>query len=126
MLDTLLFAAPGNALVAAIAGIFGLMIGSFLNVVIHRLPKMMQRESDNYVASESGQPLPHQDRYNLVLPRSRCPHCGHKITALENIPVLSYLVLRGKCRGCQAAISIRYPAIELLTGALSCFLIWHF
>lgn len=126
MLDTLLFAAPGNALVAAIAGIFGLMIGSFLNVVIHRLPKMMQRESDNYVASESGQALPHQDRYNLVLPRSRCPHCGHKITALENIPVLSYLVLRGKCRGCQAAISIRYPAIELLTGALSCFLIWHF
>ncbi|RJG03711.1 prepilin peptidase [Noviherbaspirillum sedimenti] len=126
MWDALLFAAPGSLASAAVAGILGLLIGSFLNVVIHRLPKMMQRESDNYVASESGKPLPHQDRYDLVMPLSACPHCGHAITAWENIPVLSYLILRGKCVACKAPISARYPAVELLTGALSFFLIWHF
>jgi len=123
---TLLFAGPGNLLPAIVAGILGLLIGSFLNVVIHRMPKMMQRESDNYVAQESGRPLPHMERYDLVLPRSACPHCGHHITALENIPVLSYLVLGGKCRQCKAPISIRYPLVEALTGALSAFMIWHF
>ncbi|MDP9109217.1 MAG: prepilin peptidase, partial [Pseudomonadota bacterium] len=102
------------------------MIGSFLNVVIHRVPKMMQRESDNYVASETGQPLPHTDRYNIVVPRSACPSCGHAIGALENIPVLSYLALRGKCKACKAPISARYPTIELLTGVLSAVLVWHF
>ncbi len=126
MWETLLFAAPGSLLSAAVGGIFGLLIGSFLNVVIHRLPKMMQRDSDNYVAHESGKPLPHQDRYSLASPRSACPSCGHQITALENIPVISYLALRGKCIACKAPISIRYPAVELLTGALSFFLIWHF
>lgn len=126
MIDVLLFAPPGNILSASVAGIFGLLIGSFLNVVIHRLPIMMQRESDDYVAQESGKPLPHLDRYNLTVPRSACPHCGHRITALENIPVLSYLILRGKCAGCNAHISLRYPAIELLTGVLSAILIWHF
>src|SRR4051812_45302265 len=104
MLDQILFAAPASVLPAAIAGLFGLLIGSFLNVVIHRMPKMMQRESDNYVAQESGKPLPHQDRYSLVMPRSACPHCGHQITALENIPVISYLALRGKCIQCKAPI----------------------
>jgi leader peptidase (prepilin peptidase)/N-methyltransferase len=123
---TLLFAGPGNLLPAIVAGILGLLIGSFLNVVIHRMPKMMQRESDNYVAQESGQPLPHMERYDLVLPRSACPHCGHQITALENIPVLSYLVLGGKCSQCKAPISIRYPLVEALTGALSAFIVWHF
>lgn len=126
MLDVLLFAAPGSILPAAIAGIFGLMIGSFLNVVIHRLPQMMQRESDNYVAEESGKPAPHTDRYNLVVPRSACPHCGHQITALENIPVVSYLILGGKCSTCKAPISARYPIVESLTGILSFLLIWHF
>lgn len=126
MLDALLFAPPGNMLSASVAGIFGLLIGSFLNVVIHRMPIMMQRESDNYVAQESGRPLPHAERYNLTAPRSACPHCGHRISALENIPVLSYLFLRGKCAGCKAPISIRYPLIELLTGALSAILVWHF
>ena len=86
----------------------------------------MQRESDNYVAAESGQPLPHSDRYNLMLPRSACPHCGHQIGALENIPLISYLLLRGKCAACKAPISIRYPLIELLTGVLSVLLIWRF
>jgi leader peptidase (prepilin peptidase)/N-methyltransferase len=126
MPDSLLFAAPGNTFVALIAGIFGLMIGSFLNVVIHRVPKMMQRESDNYVAHESGKPLPHTERYNLMVPRSACPHCGHQITALENIPVISYLFLRGKCSKCKAPISARYPIVELLTGIASALLIWRF
>jgi leader peptidase (prepilin peptidase)/N-methyltransferase len=126
MLDLLLSAPPQSVLPAAVAGLFGLMIGSFLNVVIHRLPKMMQRESDNYVAQESGQSLPHTDRYNLMVPRSACPQCGHQITALENIPLVSYLFLRGKCVKCKTRISARYPVVELLTGALSAFLVWRF
>ena len=126
MQDLAVFAAPGLLLGAALAGFFGMMIGSFLNVVIHRMPKMMQRESDNYVASESGLPLPHTDRYNLMVPRSACPQCGHAITALENVPVISYLVLRGKCKQCKTPISLRYPSIEILTGALSAVLVWHF
>jgi leader peptidase (prepilin peptidase)/N-methyltransferase len=126
MIDLLWSAPAGNIFPAVIAGIFGLLIGSFLNVVIHRMPKMMQRESDNYVAHESGKPLPHEGRYDLIAPRSACPHCEHQITALENIPVVSYAFLRGKCIECKAAISIRYPLVELITGLLSGFFIWHF
>lgn len=125
-METLLFAAPASLAPALVAGLFGLLIGSFLNVVIHRVPKMMQRESDNYVAHESGKELPHTDRYNLMVPRSSCPHCGHQIGAMENIPVLSWLALRGKCRKCKAPISPRYPAVELLTGLLSALLVWRF
>jgi leader peptidase (prepilin peptidase) / N-methyltransferase len=126
MFDFILFAPPGSMLPAAFAGVLGLLIGSFLNVVIHRLPKMMQRESDNYVAQESDRPLPHTDRYNLMVPRSACPHCGHRIGAIENIPVVSFLFLRGKCIECKAPISVRYPIVEALSGALSAALIWHF
>lgn len=126
MLDLLLFTPPGNIIPTVVAAIYGLLIGSFLNVVIHRVPKMMQRESDNYVAQESGKPLPYTDRYNIVVPRSACPHCGHRITALENIPVVSYLFLRGKCIECKTPISVRYPIVEALTGALSALLIWRF
>jgi leader peptidase (prepilin peptidase)/N-methyltransferase len=126
MQDILLFAPPATLVAAIAAGIFGLLIGSFLNVVIHRLPIMMQRESDNYVASESGKDLPHSTRYNLVVPRSACPHCQHQITALENIPVVSYLVLGGKCSSCKAKISPRYPIIEAFTGLLSAALVWQF
>ncbi|MBV8632963.1 MAG: prepilin peptidase [Burkholderiaceae bacterium] len=146
MLDMFFFAAPGSVFPAAVAGVFGLLFGSFLNVVIHRLPRMFERQSDDYlpeyqasradaahlgsavtsITYESTVPLPHTDTYNLVLPNSACPHCGHKITALENIPVLSYLVLGGKCSACKAPISMRYPAVELLTGLLSVFMIWHF
>ena len=122
--STLLFAAAGDLPIALIAGLFGLLFGSFLNVVIHRLPKMMQRESDNYVAEESGKPPPHTDRYNIMVPRSACPHCQHQITALENIPVVSYLVLRGRCSNCKAPISARYPAVEALTGVLSALVVW--
>jgi leader peptidase (prepilin peptidase)/N-methyltransferase len=126
MLDLLLFAAPASELPTIAAAVLGLLIGSFLNVVIYRVPKMMQRESDNYVAEESGKPLPHTDRFNLMVPRSACPHCGHQITALENVPVVSYLVLRGKCSQCKAPISARYPAIEMLSGVVSAALVWHF
>lgn len=117
---------PGNWLATSIAGIFGLMISSFLNVVIHRLPRMMQREADNYLAQETGQPLPHVDHYNLTLPRSACPNCNHQISALENIPIISYLALRGKCSECKTSISIRYPLIELFGALLSACAIWHF
>ena len=125
-METLLFAAPASLGPTLVAGLFGLLIGSFLNVVIHRIPKMMQRESDNYVANELGKELPHTDRYNLMVPRSCCPHCGHQITALENIPVVSWLALGGKCRKCKAPISPRYPVVELVTGLLSAFLVWTF
>ncbi|MBJ7312086.1 prepilin peptidase [Rugamonas sp. CCM 8940] len=122
----LLFAAPADFAVSLLAGLFGLLFGSFLNVVIYRVPKMMQRESDNYVAVESGREPPHADRFNLMVPRSACPHCGHQIGALENIPLLSWLLLRGKCSACKAPISVRYPAVELLTGLLSALLVWRF
>ncbi|MEW6370140.1 MAG: A24 family peptidase [Pseudomonadota bacterium] len=125
-METLLFAAPASLAPTLAAALFGLLIGSFLNVVIHRIPKMMQRESDNYVAHESGKELPHTDRYNLMVPRSACPHCGHQITALENIPVVSWLALGGKCRKCKAPISPRYPAVELVTGLISALLVWTF
>ncbi len=126
MQDGIFFLAAGSLLPTVLAAVFGLLIGSFLNVVIHRLPIMMQRESDNYVAHESGKPLPHTERYNLVAPRSACPQCKRQIGALENVPVLSYLALRGKCAGCKTPISIRYPLVEALTGGLSALLIWHF
>lgn len=99
--------------------LFGLVVGSFLNVVIHRLPKMMEREWHASCLDLQGQQAPEQPKYNLLVPRSTCPQCGHKITAMENIPVISYLCLRGRCKGCQARISPRYPLVELLTGLLS-------
>jgi len=125
-LDSFLFAPPATLAATLVAALFGLLVGSFLNVVIHRIPKMMQRESDNYVAQESGREPPHTDRYNLMVPRSSCPCCGHGITAIENIPVISWLALRGKCRSCKAPISARYPAVELLTGILAGVLVWTF
>lgn len=125
MLDLVLFAPAGFWLSTLFAGIIGLLIGSFLNVVIHRLPIMMQRESDNYVAMESGKPLPHVGTYNLVTPRSACPQCGHQITALENIPVISYLFIRGRCSQCKTPISMRYPVVEIITALLSAYAIWH-
>src|SRR5690606_30089494 len=95
-------------------------------VVIHRLPKMMEREWQAQAAELRGEPAPEAPRFNLATPRSRCPHCGHVITALENIPVVSYLVLRGRCRHCSAPIGRRYPVVELLTAALSGYAAWHF
>lgn len=106
--------------------VLGLLVGSFLNVVIYRLPIMMQNEWQAQCAELAGQPFEATSEFNLSTPRSRCPHCGHAITALENVPVLSYLALRGKCRSCQASISARYPVIEALTGLISGVVAWHF
>lgn len=103
----------------AVCLMLGLVVGSFLNVVIHRLPKMMEREWQASCLDLQGQAAPELPKYNLVVPRSACPHCGHQITALENIPVISYLFLRGRCKACKAPISARYPLVELLTGLLS-------
>lgn len=144
---------------AALAGLLGLLIGSFLNVVIHRLPRMIERgnvsgvvdwfaDVDEYVERVA----PHVDAgrrkevvrdlhatepafhalmgmlpdENLMRPGSRCGSCGHRIGALENVPVVSYLVLRGRCKACGSRISMRYPAIELLTGALFAAVAWRF
>lgn len=121
----------------AIVGLFSLMIGSFLNVVILRLPVMMERQwrrqcaeyqaeaRDTDTGTKNGGAEP-EERFNLATPRSRCPHCGHAITALENIPILSYLVLRGRCSSCGAGISARYPLIEAATAALSMAVAWQF
>ncbi len=111
---------------ALFCGILGLLVGSFLNVVIHRLPKMMEREWHAQCAELSGQTVAPAPRYDLLVPRSACPHCGHAISAAENIPVLSYLFLRGKCAGCAAAISVRYPIVEAVSGMLSAYAAWHF
>lgn len=101
--------------------LFSLMIGSFLNVVIHRLPIMLEREWQaeyrSYFTPDEEQAT--EPRYNLMVPRSACPHCGHAITALENIPLMSWLWLKGRCGECQAPISARYPLVELLTALLS-------
>ena len=102
-----------------LGGLLGLLVGSFLNVVIHRLPRMMERDWQCQCADLRGEAAPQGEDLSLVKPRSRCPACGHSISALENIPVLSWLVLRGKCSACQAPISARYPLIEILTGLLT-------
>lgn len=104
----------------------GLMVGSFLNVVIHRLPKMMEQGWRQQCAELRGDTAPAQPTYNLVVPRSACPHCNHAISAWENIPVFSYLWLRGKCKGCAARISPRYPIVEAITGLLCAYAAWHF
>jgi leader peptidase (prepilin peptidase)/N-methyltransferase len=124
-LQSLLVAPAATPAAAIVWVLIGLVVGSFLNVVIHRIPQMMQRESDNYMAMENDEPPPHADRYNLLAPRSACPACGHQLSAMENIPVVSYLWLRGRCSECRAPISPRYPAVELLTAALSALVVWQ-
>src|SRR5262244_864223 len=96
--------AMGPLAAASIAAIVGLCVGSFLNVVIHRLPKMLDRGWRAECAELAGQPVADLAAYNLVTPRSQCPSCGHPISAMENIPVLSYLLLRGRCSACHATI----------------------
>lgn len=132
----LLQSSPAAFIATAI--VIGLMVGSFLNVVIHRLPRMMQRDWNEQAAvmledaaladcatkfrSENTVPA----RYNLVVPRSSCPKCGHQIRSRENIPIISYLVLRGKCAQCKNPISPRYPVIEAVSGVLAGYIAWHF
>ena len=109
-----------------IAAVAGLCIGSFLNVVIHRLPKMLERGWEAQCAELRGETVPPADPYNLVVPRSACPKCGTQITALQNIPVVSWLALGGKCASCRTPISARYPAVEVLGGLLAAVAIWRF
>ena len=121
MLDGL----PQEVLVA-LAGFFGLLVGSFLNVVIYRLPKMMELQWTAECAELSGQTAePTAEKLSLVSPRSRCSNCGHMIAWYENIPVLSYFILRGKCSVCGTPFGIRYPLVELSTGLLFAFCAWR-
>jgi leader peptidase (prepilin peptidase) / N-methyltransferase len=115
---------PVALLIAAL--LFGLIVGSFLNVVIHRIPIILDRTWRRQCDELSGKQPVAEETYNLVLPRSQCPACGHLITAVENIPLVSFALLRGKCRGCGKRISWRYPAVELATGLLSVSVAWHF
>ena len=130
-----------------VISVLGLLIGSFLNVVIHRLPVIMERSwrqqcedflADNSPPSDQADKTASakttvdaaaakpKEKYNLVTPRSTCPHCGHRITAMENIPVISYLILKGKCSACGQKISLRYPIIEMITAILSLTIAWQF
>ena len=111
---------------AAVAGLLGLCVGSFLNVVIHRLPKMMEQDWHAQCADLRGETPSTATALTLARPRSRCPACGHQITALENIPIISYLLLRGRCSNCGTSISLRYPVVEAVTGLLSAYAVWHF
>ena len=112
-------------LCAALAGLMGLLIGSFLNVVIYRLPKMMERQWADECAELAGKPAEAAEMFNLLAPRSRCSSCGHLIAWYENIPVLSYLWLKGKCSVCGTSYGVRYPLVELVTGILFFFCAWR-
>ena len=119
--------AANPALFAAAAFLFGLAIGSFLNVVIHRLPVILERQWRSQAAELEGRQAPPQDgRFDLVTPRSRCPACQAQIRGIHNVPVLSWIALRGRCASCRAPISVRYPLVELATGAAFAAVAWHF
>jgi leader peptidase (prepilin peptidase) / N-methyltransferase len=113
-------------LLISFAGLFGLLIGSFLNVVIHRLPKMMERDWKLQLSEANGEAVVDAPSYNLLTPGSTCPHCGHAIRAWENIPLLSYALQAGKCSACRASISPRYPIVEAITGLLAALCVWKF
>ena len=108
------------------AGILGLCLGSFLNVVIYRLPKMMEADWRAQCAELNGTTPAETDKLSLAMPGSACPNCGHEIRFWENIPLISYLLLGGKCSSCQLRISLRYPLIEAATGIISAYTAWHF
>jgi leader peptidase (prepilin peptidase)/N-methyltransferase len=111
-----------------VAALTGLAVGSFLNVVIHRLPKMMERDwkRDCRVLLELEPDAKQEEPFDLVRPRSRCPQCSHAVSALENIPVVSWLALRGRCSACKAPISVRYPVIETIASVLTIVVVWRF
>ena len=110
----------------ALADVVGLCVGSFLNVVIHRLPRMLERGWREQCAELAGQAPEPGPAYNLVVPRSACPSCGHRIGAHENVPLVSWLALRGKCSACKASIPVRYPLVELAGGLLAAYAVWRF
>lgn len=135
-LFNLLQGSPTAFITAAV--VVGLLVGSFLNVVIYRLPRMMQRDWNEQAATlledaalaDCAEKLRNANdvpaKFNLVVPRSACPKCGHQIHALQNVPVISYLVLRGKCANCRTPISARYPVIEASSGIIAGYIAWHF
>lgn len=114
------------ALMYSYLAIFSLLVGSLLNVIIYRLPIMLQHEWEEQAREILNLPPVKTESINLFFPRSFCPHCKHQVSAWQNIPIISYLLLRGKCGHCKAGISLRYPAIELLTMLVSIFALWHF
>ena len=118
------FAQPG--VLPWVALVVGLCVGSFLNVVIHRLPRILERGWREECAQLAGAPLAPQPAYNLVVPRSGCPQCGRRIRTWENIPVLSWLALRGRCAGCGTRIGLKYPAVEVLAGVGAAYAAWRF
>jgi leader peptidase (prepilin peptidase)/N-methyltransferase len=115
-----------EALFPWLAAALGLAVGSFLNVVAHRLPRMLQAQWAGQCAELEGRPVPDGPRYNLWAPRSHCPSCGRQLQVLHNIPVVSYLALRGRCAFCGAAIPMRYPVVEALTALLFGWVAFHF
>ena len=124
---TLQLLQTNQALLISSVFLLGLLIGSFLNVVIHRLPIMMEREWRRHCAElDPAKPAPKEPTFNLVMPRSRCPACQAPINAWQNVPIVSYLLLRGRCAACGARISVRYPLVELITGVLSVAVAWRF
>ena len=126
-METLLASLSANAAAfVSLCALLGLMVGSFLNVVIHRLPKMLERQWQRECAELKGETAAEAPRYNLLAPRSSCPACNHHIRPLENIPVVSYLRLRGKCSACGIAIPVRYPLVEALSGILTAYVGWHY
>jgi len=128
MMHELFIGAP--LLFVAVVFLFALLIGSFLNVVIHRLPIMMEREWRAQCAELASTPASDvpggSERFDLLTPRSRCPSCGTPITALQNVPVISYLFLGGRCASCKTSIPIRYPVVEMMTAVLAALAAWRF
>ncbi|EKT4524603.1 prepilin peptidase [Pseudomonas putida] len=120
------FLAGQPALFLTFAGLLGLLVGSFINVVAYRLPIMLERQWQREAQEVLGLPVQEHERFDLCLPASHCSHCGHRIRAWENIPVLSYLALRGRCSACKASIGIRYPLVELGCAVLSVVVAWQF
>ena len=109
-----------------VAVVVGLLVGSFLNVVIHRLPKMLERQWRAECAELAGTPLAPAEKYDLVAPRSACPKCGNRIAAFHNIPLVSYLILLGRCAKCREPISPRYPVVEAISGVLAGYIAWRY
>ncbi|MEE8109210.1 MAG: prepilin peptidase [Gammaproteobacteria bacterium] len=126
-MDVINFIAGLPLFYLVLAFLTGLMVGSFLNVVIYRLPVMLEHDWKQQCSEIMNlEAVDEKAKFNLLTPGSTCPSCGHRITALQNIPVLSYLALRGKCAACSARISPRYPVVELLTGIVSVLVVWRF
>tara|TARA_A100001391_G_scaffold81998_4_gene53502 strand:+ start:203 stop:1066 length:864 start_codon:yes stop_codon:yes gene_type:complete len=120
------FLADQPALLILFCTVFGLLVGSFLNVVIHRVPRMMERTWRREAQEVLELPIEETSPYNLVVPRSRCPHCDHAIRWHENIPVVSWLLLKGRCSACGQGISARYPLVELLSALIAAVCAWQF